>query len=236
MSDIVEQFEQQLNEREREQFATYYRMLVEWNEKMNLTGITERSEVYGKHFWDSLVIRSFPEWKRYAAHRGSVLDLGTGAGFPGVPLAICFPSVQFTLCDSLQKRLRFLDAVTSELGLKNVSLVHGRAEDLGRDKAYRSRFDVVAARAVARLNALLELTCPFVKPGGAVLAYKGPGIEGELDDGKRAAKVLNAAVERVETFELPEGMGTRSIVVVGQRAPVPPAYPRRPAILQKSPL
>lgn len=229
-------FSATLEDRQRGQFIDYYHLLVEWNERMNLTGIVAREEVFGKHFVDSLVIRSLPEWQRLAVGGGRVADVGTGAGFPGLPLAILHPRVEFVLCDALQKRLVFLEHVVSQLGLGNVRLVHGRAEELARTRGFRNAFDLVLARAVARLNVLLEWTSPFAKVGGYVVSYKGPGVEAELDEGRRAAAVLRAEVERVEELQLPEGMGARKLVVIRQMAPSPKEFPRKPGTASKKPL
>lgn len=229
-------FAKNLSSSERSQFARYYELLIEWNERMNLTGIVEREEVYGKHFVDSVTISSLPEWQRCVTKRGSVVDVGTGAGFPGVPLAILYPHVQFVLCDALNKRLVFLKQVIQDLGLGNIALVHGRAEELARKTGFRNNFDIVLARAVARLNVLLEWTSPFARVGGSVVAYKGPGVETELAQGRNAAELLGAKVDRLEEVELPEGLGSRKLVVIRQVSLAPKAFPRKAGTASKSPL
>jgi 16S rRNA (guanine527-N7)-methyltransferase len=236
MSDGRARLEERLSASERAAFARYYRMLVEWNERVNLTAVTDESEVYIKHFWDSLDVLAVPEFLETIGTAGLVADVGSGAGFPGLPLAICRPQTQFVLMDSLQKRVGFLQAVVAELRLSNVQVVHGRAEELARQETWRQRFDVAVSRAVARLNVLAELTVPFVRPGGCVVAYKGPQLATELADGERAARKLGARVERVAESSLPDGYGERSFVVLRVERRVDARYPRRPGTPQKHPL
>jgi len=236
MGELERLLAESVTEDQLAQFETYFRLLVDWNERVNLTAITDREGVFGKHFLDSLVVRDLPEWKRCVETSGRVADVGTGAGFPGLPLAICYPNVEFTLCDSLQKRLTFLAEVIQQLGLTNVRLVHGRAEDLARDPVFRNRFDVVIARSVARLNVLLGWTTPLAQVNGHVLSYKGPGVEEELPEAKRAAALLRASLTRVELRELPLSIGSRSIVVIRQLAPTPKEFPRKAGTASKNPL
>lgn len=153
--------------------------------------------------------------------------MGSGAGFPGIPLKICFPSLKLTILDSLNKRLVFLQEVARQLELKNVEFVHGRAEDAGRDKKYREQFDMATARAVARMNVLTELCIPFVKPGGVFLVMKGANVEEELNEGKKAIKSLGGKTEKVETFELPEEQSERNIIIVRKQEETPAVYPRK---------
>lgn len=221
-----------LSEEQMAQFEKYYELLVEWNEKMNLTGITEKSQVYEKHFYDSIT----PAFYYDFTNVGSVIDVGSGAGFPGIPLKICFPSLKLTILDSLNKRLVFLQEVARQLGLKNVEFVHGRAEDAGRDKKYREQFDMATARAVARMNVLTELCIPFVKPGGVFLVMKGANVEEELNEGKKAIKSLGGKTEKVETFELPEEQSERNIIIVRKQERTPAAYPRKAGTPAKKPL
>ena len=206
-------------------FETYQRMLAEWNERMNLTAITDPVEVAEKHFADSLA--ALPYLK--AGMKG--VDVGTGAGFPGVPLLIMAPNLDLTLADSLQKRLTFLDALLQELGLK-AELVHGRAEDLGQNRLYRERFDVALSRAVANLPVLLELTTPFVKVGGTAIAYKGDGAE-ELKNAKSAAFLLHV---QLRTVALDSPLGKRCLIFADKTAATPKAYPRKAGTPNKKPL
>ncbi|CEH31597.1 16S rRNA methyltransferase [Aneurinibacillus migulanus] len=221
-----------LSEEQMAQFEKYYELLVEWNEKMNLTGITEKSQVYEKHFYDSITPAFYYDFTNVE----SVIDVGSGAGFPGIPLKICFPSLKLTILDSLNKRLVFLQEVARQLELKNVEFVHGRAEDAGRDKKYREQFDMAIARAVARMNVLTELCIPFVKPGGVFLVMKGANVEEELNEGKKAIKSLGGKTEKVETFELPEEQSERNIIIVRKQEKTPAVYPRKAGTPAKKPL
>lgn len=221
-----------LSDEQLAQFETYYELLVEWNEKMNLTGITEKPQVYEKHFYDSITPAFYYDFTKV----GSVIDVGSGAGFPGIPLKICFPALELTILDSLNKRLIFLQEVVKQLGLTHVSFVHSRAEDAGRDKKYREQFDIATARAVARMNVLAELCMPFVKPGGSFLVMKGSNVEEELTEGKKAIKVLGGKTEKVETFDLPEEQSERNIVMIRKQQKTPGTYPRKAGTPSKKPI
>ena len=195
MKDLLKKALPQADETALDRFEIYHRLLSEWNEKMNLTAITDPREVAEKHFADSLA--ALPWLKPGMA----VIDVGTGAGFPGVPLLIMEPGLELTLADSLQKRLTFLDALLKELGLK-AALVHGRAEDLGQNKLYREQFDAALSRAVANLPVLLELTTPFVRVGGTAIAYKGDADQ-ELESAKTAALLLHAKLRSCSMSSAP---------------------------------
>lgn len=221
-----------LSERQQEQFQTYFRLLVEWNEKMNLTAITEEEQVYNKHFYDSLTPAFFFSFDQVE----KVADIGGGAGFPSIPLKIAFPHLRMTIIDSLNKRMNFLQHVASELGLENLSPVHGRAEERGQEPAYRQAFDLVVARAVARLNVLSEYCLPFARVGGHFIALKGADLAPELNEGKKAIKLLGGKTKQVETFQLPEDAGERNIVIIEKVASTPKGYPRKAGTPAKKPL
>ena len=225
MRDILKAALPQADERALDRFELYQRLLLEWNEKMNLTAITDPVEVAQKHFADSLA--ALP----YLQPGTKVIDVGTGAGFPGVPLLILRPELQLTLADSLQKRLTFLDTLLQELGLR-ARLVHGRAEDLGQNRLYREQFDAALSRAVAGLPVLLELTTPFVKVGGAAIAYKGDAAE-ELEKAKSAAFLLHVQLRQVE---LASDLGKRCLIFADKKAPTPKAYPRKAGTPNRKPL
>ena len=225
MRDILKAALPQADETALDRFEIYHRLLAEWNEKMNLTAITDPREVVEKHFADSLA--ALP----YLRPGMRVIDVGTGAGFPGVPLLIMEPNLELTLADSLQKRLTFLDVLLKELGLK-AELVHGRAEDLGQDRRYRERFDIALSRAVASLPVLLELTTPFVKVGGSAIAYKGDAAE-ELKSAKSAAFLLHVALRQTE---LVSPLGKRCLIFADKTAPTPKTYPRKAGTPSKKPL
>ncbi len=225
MRNILKAALPQADERALDRFELYQRLLLEWNEKMNLTAITDPVEVAQKHFADSLA--ALP----YLQPGTKVIDVGTGAGFPGVPLLILRPELQLTLADSLQKRLTFLDTLLQELGLR-AQLVHGRAEDLGQNRLYREQFDAALSRAVAGLPVLLELTTPFVKVGGAAIAYKGDAAE-ELEKAKSAAFLLHVQLRQVE---LASDLGKRCLIFADKKAPTPKAYPRKAGTPNRKPL
>lgn len=219
-----------------EKLELFRQLLMTWNARMNLTAITEEREVYVKHFYDSLTICQMGEWVKRVPQGARVLDVGTGAGFPGIPLAIALPNVQFVLNDALQKRVNFLTAVVEELELDNVVCIHGRSEDLARDKMYRAAFDAVVSRAVARLNVLMELMSPFLRVDGIGCSYKGPKVAEEWQDAVRAAGKLNATLLPSWAYTLPDGLGDRNILPWVQVKGVPRAYPRKAGTPQRMPL
>lgn len=222
----------ELSDVQQKQFQRYYELLVEWNEKMNLTAITDEEEVYNKHFFDSVSLAfAFPlqDVKRMA-------DVGGGAGFPSIPVKICFPHLEITIIDSLQKRMNFLDHVAKELGLTGIRPLHSRAEEAGQDPALRESFDLVTARAVARLNLLSEFCLPLVKVGGHFVAMKGSDINLELNEAKKALKTLGGKTKKVDSFTLPEDAGERNMIIVDKVETTPKSYPRKPGIPAKKPL
>ena len=211
------------------QFEKYYELLIEWNKIINLTRITEPKEVVIKHFVDSLTLLeycSIPEGAK-------VIDIGTGAGFPGIPLKIVRPDIKLTLLDSLNKRLNFLNKVCEELGI-NAELVHARAEDSARDTDYRENFDISVSRAVARLNTLSEYCLPYVTVGGSFIAMKGPELNDELNEAKTAIKALGGELKQVSEFEL-KASG-RTIVEIKKAKPTPKIYPRHSSKIKTKPL
>jgi len=221
-----------VSELQLRQMERYAQMLLEWNEKINLTAITEPDQVAVKHFLDSLLLLPFlPEEGEMA-----LLDVGTGAGFPGLPLKILRPEIRLTLLDSLQKRCKFLQAVVDDLGLTGVTVVHGRAEEKGRDPQLREKFHLVTARAVTRLPVLSEYCLPFLRQKGLFAAYKGPDIAAEVAEAKGALKILGGRVKNVQQLILPISAEPRSIVLITKVSPTPSAYPRRAGVPEKSPL
>ena len=221
-----------LTDRQKEQFERYFELLVEWNEKINLTAITEKDEVYLKHFYDSIapILQGLIENQPIR-----LLDIGAGAGFPSLPMKILFPELDVTIIDSLNKRINFLHLLAEELGLSGVHFYHGRAEDFAQDKAFRAQFDLVTARAVARMQVLSELTIPYLKVGGRLLALKASNAPEELEEAKNALNLLFSKVEDNLQYELPNG-DPRYITVVEKKKETPNKYPRKAGLPNKRPL
>ena len=214
------------------QFDTYYKLLIEWNEKINLTAITEEQDVAYKHFIDCLSIFKTD----IIADGAKIIDVGTGAGFPGLPMKIYNNTLDVTLVDSLNKRLNFLQEVTTTLGLNDITCVHGRAEDLGHDKKYREKYDICASRAVANLATLCELCLPFVKVGGYLAALKGPKAEEEIEQAQKALKLLGGKVEKVIKYSIADTDYDHNIVLIKKISAVSPKYPRKAPKPSKEPL
>lgn len=221
----------ELSNEQRQQFQTYYQMLVEWNEKMNLTSITEEHEVYLKHFYDSIA----PSFYTDLTQPLTICDIGAGAGFPSIPLKIIFPNLHVTIVDSLNKRIHFLNQLAEGLGLENVSFVHDRAETYGKG-AYRESYDIVTARAVARLSVLSELCLPLVKKGGQFIALKSSKGEEELAEAGFGIGVFGGKVQDTISYELPEDAGERQMIIIEKRSQTPKKYPRKPGTPNKAPL
>lgn len=222
-----------LTEAQLAQFETYYEMLIEKNKVMNLTAITDRDEVILKHFIDSIALAEFFDLKE---NNLQVLDLGTGAGFPGIPLKIAFPNLKITLFDSLNKRVLFLQDVIEELELKECMAVHGRAEEAGRNKDCREKYDLVVSRAVANMAVLAEYCLPFVREGGYFIPYKSGEIEEELSQGEKAISLLGGKYEKTEKLTLPDSEIGRSFVWIKKVKTTPKAYPRKAGTARKQPL
>lgn len=226
------QFGVELNEKQLSQFQKYYEMLIEWNEKMNLTAITEFEEVMKKHFLDSISIGRLMSQKDEV----SILDIGTGAGFPGIPIKIAFPNVKVTLLDSLNKRVIFLNEVISELSLENISALHGRAEDFAKKDLMREQFDFVVSRAVANLSSLSEFCLPYVKVGGIFVSYKSEKAKEELELAKNAISILGGSNVRTDEFFLPGTDFKRTFVIIEKGKATPAKYPRKAGTPIKQPL
>lgn len=232
-------FESKLNElgitldnKQKQQFVQFYEILVEWNKVMNLTGITEYKEVNEKHFVDSLSIVKAVDMDSVE----SVIDIGTGAGFPGIPLKIAFPHLKIVLLDSLNKRINFLNTVIDELGLINIKTIHGRAEDFAKQTEYRENFDICVSRAVANLATLSEYCIPYAKMDGMFVPYKSGEILEELEQSKKAVHVLGGKIEEVVKFQLPGTKIGRSFVKIRKVKNTPKKYPRKAGLPGKEPI
>lgn len=221
----------QLDDRQLRQFKLYFEELVEWNEKMNLTAITDQPSVYLKHFYDSITAAFYLDFTKPL----KVCDVGAGAGFPSIPLKICFPHIQVTIVDSLNKRIQFLNHLSDKLELKDVEFVHARAEDFGQS-AHRAKYDLVTARAVARLSVLAELCVPLVKNGGIFAAMKAASAPDELKDAEGALEKLGVKQESVHAFTLPVEESERYLQVFRKFKETPKKYPRKAGIPNKSPI
>ncbi len=237
MTSLQEGFDQysvKLDEKQISQFLKYYELLVEWNSFMNLTGITEYEDVVRKHFTDSISLTGYLD----LSDMNTLIDVGTGAGFPGIPLKIVFPHLQVTLLDSLHKRIRFLDEVIQELELSGIRTIHGRAEDFARpgSDSLRESYDVCVSRAVANLPTLCEYCVPFIRIGGVFAAYKSEKSSEELLCARKAVKVLGGEVKEKVDFILPGSDLHRTIILISKNQKTPKAYPRKAGLPAKEPL
>lgn len=230
MSDKFEQAGFTFSDLQKRQFYTFYNMLIDKNKVMNLTGITEFTEVVEKHFLDSIYLNHVIDLDQPV----KIIDLGTGAGFPGIPLKIAFPEIEITLVDSLNKRIHFIEEVIEELGLTSIYAVHARAEELARNLEYREKFDLCVSRAVANLSTLEEYCLPFVHIGGKFISYKSGEIEEEVQESKKACFLLGGKLKEVYKFDLEESK--RSFVIVEKVKTTPKTYPRKAGTPSKMPL
>lgn len=221
-----------LNDQQKKQFDQYYELLTEWNKVMNLTGITDYDEVNLKHFTDSLTIAKICDMSQVE----SVIDIGTGAGFPGIPLKIVYPHLHIVLLDSLSKRIKFLDEVIRVLELENIETIHGRAEDFAKKKEYRECFDLCVSRAVANLSTLSEYCLPFVKVDGSFISYKSGESDEEICQAEYAVKVLGGKVAGIEKFQLPGTDMGRALVDLKKVKTTPKKFPRKAGLPSKEPI
>lgn len=232
MAKAAEDVGLELSTEQYEQFIKYMRLLQEWNEKINLTAIVEDEEIIKKHFIDSIKAFKRDEFKKNV----NLIDVGTGAGFPGIPIAIMNKNINVTLLDSLNKRIKFLDIVIKELGLKNIKTIHSRAEDGARNKMLREKFDIATSRAVANMSVLSEYCLPYVKVGGKFIALKGPAVEQEIEDSKVAIKTLGGELEKVCEVTIEDTDLRHNLVVIKKVKECNKVYPRKAGTISKNPI
>ena len=230
MQEYIKILHIKLDEKQQEQFFKYMNLLLDWNEKINLTAITNPNEIILKHFIDSMTIL------KYIPNNSLLIDVGTGAGFPGIPINIANNSINVMLLDSLNKRINFLNKIIKELKLENTNTIHSRVEEFGRNKLNREKYDIATSRAVASLNILVEYMLPLVKVGGKCICMKGSNIQEELKDSKNAIKILGGEIENMENFNLPNTDIGRNIVVIKKIKETPVKYPRKPGTPSKEPI
>ena len=227
LNDKAKQIGIELSEQKISKFYRYMNLLIDWNEKMNLTAITEPNEVILKHFVDSLTIN------KYIETHSKIIDVGTGAGFPGIPISIV-NNVEITLLDSLNKRINFLNEVINEINIKDIETIHSRVEDFGIKN--REKYDIATSRAVAALNVLLEYLLPLVKVGGKCICMKGSGAGEEIENAKKAINILGGEIEKIEELELPESDIKRTIIIIKKVKETPRKYPRKAGLPSKEPI
>lgn len=219
-----------LNDKQAELFYKYMEILLDWNQKINLTAITEKEDIILKHFIDCITILP------YLNEKDKLIDIGTGAGFPGIPIKIMNKKIEIILMDSLNKRIKFLDEVIKKLELENITTIHARAEELARNRNQREKYDIATSRAVAKLNTLLEYMLPFVKIGGKCICMKSNNIEEELDEAKKAIEVLGGKIERIEEISLANTDIVRKIVIIKKVKATPKEFPRKAGTPTKNPI
>mgnify|MGYP004607464823 FL=1 len=229
LENAAKQIEIELTKEQIEKYYNYMNLLLEWNEKINLTAIIEPREIILKHFVDSLTIA------KYIKDDEKLIDVGTGAGFPGIPLSIVKENTDIVLLDSLNKRINFLEEVKENLKLENITTIHGRAEEFGKNKKEREIYDIATSRAVAPLNILLEYLLPLVKVGGKAICMKGSNIE-EIENAKNALEILGGKIEKIEEITLPNSDIKRNIIIVKKVKNTPSKYPRKPGTPSKEPI
>ncbi len=233
IDDLINKAKQisvEITEKEANMFYEYDKLLLDWNEKINLTAITDEREIILKHFIDSLTIN------RYIENADNVMDIGTGAGFPGVPLKIVNENKRFILVDALNKRVNFLEEIKKVLNLKNLDLIHSRSEDLAKNLMYRENIDVVTSRAVANLRVLVEYMLPFIKLNGLCICMKGPNSKEEIIEAENAIKILGGKIENIDKIILPESEIERNIIIIRKVSNTPNKYPRKAGTASKQPL
>ena len=222
----------ELNKNQLEQFSLYFQTLVEWNKKMNLTSLVSIEDVYLKHFFDSISASFYFDFTKIL----NVCDVGAGAGFPSIPLKICFPQLQISIVDSLKKRIGFLEHLKEVLQLSNVDVYHDRAETFGQNVQFREQYDVVLARAVAKMSVLSELCLPLVKVNGFFVAMKGAQADQEIKEAKKAIHMFGGEIDHTYTFNLPYEKSERSIVIIKKQKKTPKIYPRNPGTPNRKPI
>ena len=230
LKDSMKKINIEITEKQVDDFYNYMNLLLEWNEKINLTAITEENDIILKHFVDCGTIL------KYIKDNSSIIDIGTGAGFPGIPLKILNNSLKITLMDSLNKRIIFLNDVIEKLKLSNIEAIHARAEELARNKNYREKFDISTSRAVANLSTLSEYMLPFVKKDGIAISMKGSNIDEELNNSKKAIKILGGKIEKIDNFNLAETDNLRNIIILRKIEKTPKEFPRKAGKPSKEPI
>lgn len=235
MQDAAAKINLTLTSLQVEQFYNYYKSLLEWNNNINLTAITAMDQVIEKHFIDSLLAVSIIDEEKHLTSSAKLIDVGTGAGFPGIPLKVYYPDLNITLLDSLAKRLNFLESIIEQLQLTNIWCIHGRAEDYGKENNYRHQFNIATSRAVAHLPILLEYCLPFLKVDGILLAYKGSEVDNEMKEAEKALTILGGKIVECKKTQLPLSGDFRSLVVIKKTKETPDKYPRKAGLPSKKP-